>query len=94
MAKLHIGLTLLVLSAILAGSTIISAAIYSQVLVQEAIGWNTSHGIYGTAFREIGKFPLAVSILLAILGIFLVITAVRNNYKNSNQNKVQDKNVL
>ncbi len=69
MKKLATGLVLILSSAILYGSTLITAAIYSTVLSKEGFGWDSRYGVFGTAFRRIGTVPLVLSILLAVVGI-------------------------
>lgn len=72
-----IGLTLLVVSAIIYGSSLITASIYSEVLAREGGGWDSRYGIFGTALREVGTVPLTIAILLGILGGFLIVKSFR-----------------
>ncbi|MEW4305867.1 phosphatase [Rossellomorea marisflavi] len=71
MKKLATGLVLILSSAILYGSTLITASIYSTVISQEGFGWDQRYGVFGTAFRKVGIVPLVLSVLLAVVGIGL-----------------------
>ncbi|MBT2757527.1 phosphatase [Mesobacillus foraminis] len=78
MKILTIGLTFLLSSSIIYGSTLISASVYSQVLAgTDGLGWDNRYGVYGTAFREIGTFPVILSILLGLIGVMLVVKSIR-----------------
>ncbi|KOP66278.1 phosphatase [Bacillus sp. FJAT-18019] len=77
MKKFYVGLTLLLFSAIIYSSSLISAAIYSQVLVQEGVGWNSEYGIFKTALMEIGFIPITIAIFSGILGIVLIIRSLK-----------------
>ncbi|WP_228409482.1 phosphatase [Radiobacillus deserti] len=68
------------MSAIIYGSTLISASIYSEVLAgPDGQGWITKYGVYGTAFREVGTFPVILAILLAIIGGIILCNSLRKN---------------
>jgi len=69
----NIGLVLLLSSAIIYSSTLISTSIYSQVIAQEGIGWDSQFDFFGIAFREVGIIPIIIAVLLAIVGLILVI---------------------
>ena len=58
------------------GSALISAAVYSQVLIAD--GWERRYGIFGTALREVGILPITIAILLGIAGVFLIVKPVRS----------------
>lgn len=73
----NVGLILLLSSAIIYGSALISAAVFSQVVIGE--GWDNRYGIFGTSLREVGTFPITIAILLGIVGIFLIVKSIRNN---------------
>ncbi|WP_018923040.1 hypothetical protein [Salsuginibacillus kocurii] len=75
MKHLNIGLGFLLFSSIIYGSTLITAAIYSHVLMERS--WNSNLGIFGSAMREVGRFPTIIAILLAIIGIVLVIKSIK-----------------
>lgn len=77
MKNTNIGLTLLLLSVIIYGSTLISASVYSQVLADR--GWDNRYGIFGTALREVGTLPLTIAILLGIIGIVLIVISLKKN---------------
>ncbi|BDH60443.1 hypothetical protein MTP04_05730 [Lysinibacillus sp. PLM2] len=77
MIKVNIGLFLLLISAIIYGSILIAASIYSQVLVKGNIGWDTRYGVFGTSFREIGTIPLSISILLTLSGVVIIVLSIR-----------------
>lgn len=79
MKNVTIGLTFLLVSAILYGSSLIAASNYSQVLIQGGQGWDTRYGVFGTALREVGTFPLTIATLSGILGILFIVKALRNN---------------
>lgn len=80
--NVNVGLTLLLLSSIIYGSALISASVYSQVLVVvDGLGWNTRYGVYGTALREVGTLPIALSIILGIVGVFFVVISIRKEEK-------------
>ncbi len=65
------------LSAIIYGSSLISASLYSQVLVREGGGWDSRYGIFGTALREVGTFQITIATLLGIVGVFIIVKSVR-----------------
>ncbi|WP_245308194.1 phosphatase [Halalkalibacter urbisdiaboli] len=78
--NLNVGLTFLLLSSIIYGSTLISASVYSQVLAgPDGQGWDTRYGVYGTALREVGTLPIILSILLGIIGLLIVVVSIRKN---------------
>lgn len=72
----NIGLIFLLSSAIIYGSALISAAVYSQVVMNES--WSTRYGIFGTALREVGIFPITIAILFGIVGMFLIVKSARS----------------
>src|SRR5699024_3889027 len=67
-----IGLILLLSGAVIYGATLISVAIYSQTFVGTGQGWNGEHGVFGTAFREMGIIPTTVAVLLGVIGIIII----------------------
>lgn len=71
--KKTIGLTLIISGAIIYGSTLIASSIYTKTLINSNMGWNNSHGIFGTAIREIGTIPIIISIILSIIGIIFIM---------------------
>lgn len=72
--NINIGLTLLLSSAIIYSSSLVSASIYSLVLSSEGgEGWDSRHGIFGTALRQVGTLPVMLAVLLAIAGIVLIV---------------------
>ncbi|WP_238988273.1 phosphatase [Filibacter tadaridae] len=74
----NIGLILLSSSAIIYGSALISASIYSLSLGGvDGQGWSTEYGIFGTALREVGTLPIIIAVLLAIVGIVLLVIQER-----------------
>ena len=75
MNRLLVGLTLLLSSAIIYGSTLISAAVYSEN--QKGFGWSSSYGLFGTAIREVGTVPIIISILTAITGLVFIVWTLR-----------------
>ncbi|MGE6753540.1 phosphatase [Rossellomorea sp. NPDC071047] len=80
MKQLMIGLTCLLVSAILYGSALITAAIYSRLLGEtDGLGWDSRYGIYGTAIRDVGAFPLVLAVITAITGITLIVVSIRKN---------------
>ena len=73
-----IGLILLLSGAIIYSSTLISAAIYSHTLVgTEGQGWNGEHGVFGTAFREMGIIPMVIATLLGVIGIVIILSGTK-----------------
>lgn len=69
---------MLLSSAIIYGSSLISASIYSLVLGREGgEGWDSRYGIFGTALRKVGTFPVMIAVLLAITGIVLIVIQKR-----------------
>lgn len=71
---------MLLSGAIIYGSTLISASIYSLTFGGVAgQGWNGEHGIFGTALREMGTLPLIIAVLLAIAGIVLLVIQERKD---------------
>jgi len=77
MKNIYVGLTLLLVSAIIYGSTLISASIYSKALADTS--WDGRYGIFGTALREVGIIPLTIAILFGIIGVILIINSLRKN---------------
>lgn len=77
MKNTNVGLTILLMSAIIYGSALISASVYSQVLVMEGIGWDTRYGIFGTALKQVGIIPIMISILLGIVGVYFTVVSIR-----------------
>lgn len=77
-----VGLTLLLLTSIIYGSLLISASVYSQVLVgADGQGWDSRYGVYGTALREVGTLPITLSIILGIAGVIFVFISFRKGEK-------------
>ncbi|TFB22925.1 phosphatase [Filobacillus milosensis] len=76
-----IGTTLLLMSAIVYGSTLIAASYYSQVLGSSGQGWDSRYGIFGTAIREVGTFPITTSFLLLIGGVFILILTTSKEWR-------------
>lgn len=73
MKNTNIGLVLLLSSAIIYGSALISASIYSLTLVGvDGQGWNSNYGVFGTALLKVGALPLLVTVLLVIAGVVLI----------------------
>ncbi|MGM8366407.1 phosphatase [Virgibacillus sp. W0181] len=62
-------------SAIIYGSVLISASIYSQALAQTS--WEGEHGIFGTAIREVGTVPIIITVLLALAGVIFIVISMR-----------------
>lgn len=80
MKQLWVGLTCLVVSAILYGSTLIAAVIYSHLLLGDGgLGWDPRYGVFGTAMLEIGTFPLVLAVLAGGTGIVLIWMEFRNH---------------
>jgi hypothetical protein len=78
MKLLWIGLTCLMVGATLYGSTLIAAAVYSSLLVQDGgLGWDFRYGVFGTALREIGTFPLVLAVIAGGTGIVLIAMELR-----------------
>ena len=76
---MNISLTLLLLSSIIFGSTLISASVYSLVLSGDGgQGWSGRYGVYGTALIEVGTIPIILSILLGVAGVFFLVMSTRN----------------
>nr|WP_157184162.1 phosphatase [Evansella cellulosilytica] len=73
--SLKIGLTIMVISAVLYAATLITASIYSIVLID--IGsWNSEFGLYGSALREVGTLPLTLAISFAVVGVYFIIIGI------------------
>ncbi|MGG0642561.1 phosphatase [Sporosarcina gallistercoris] len=73
MKNTNIGLVLLLSSAIIFGSALISASIYSLTLGGvDGQGWNNNYGVFGTALLKVGTLPLLVTVLLVIAGVVLI----------------------
>ncbi|KPL58471.1 hypothetical protein [Rossellomorea vietnamensis] len=89
MKRLWIGLTCLVVSAILYGSTLIAAAVYSGLLLGDGgLGWDPRYGVWDTALIEIGTLPLVLAVLAGGTGIVLVVMEFRTNMAgNEEQHK-------
>lgn len=74
----NLGLTLLLASAIIYGSALIAASIYSLTLGGvDGQGWNGDYGIYGTAIREVGTLPLVLAVLIGIAGVAILVMQER-----------------
>lgn len=74
----NIGLTLLIVSAILYGSTLISASVYSQVLNSPGGGgWDSRYGVFKTALLQVGTLPLIIATLVAVVGMIFIVQSVR-----------------
>ncbi|REB07358.1 phosphatase [Sporosarcina sp. BI001-red] len=84
----NIGLVLLLSSAIIFGSAIISASIYSLTLGSVGgPGWNSNYGIFGTALLKVGTLPLIISLLLVITAIILIVKEIENFKDNEMQSR-------
>lgn len=74
MKKLIAGAVGVLASVILFGLTRVSAAIYALYLAQPGgAGWNPNLGPFGTALRSIGTFPIIISVLLFLVGIYFIV---------------------
>ncbi|MDX8344598.1 phosphatase [Rossellomorea sp. YZS02] len=81
MKPLWIGLTCILISSILYGSTLIAAAIYSQVLGgTDGLGWSSEYGIFGTAMRDIGTVPLLLAVIVGVTGTMLIVMDLRGQF--------------
>lgn len=79
MKNLIIGSGLLIFSAIIYGSSMVTASIYSQVLSKDGgPGWDGRYGIFGTALIETGMFSLIVAGAAGITGIMLIINSLKS----------------
>lgn len=68
------------LSSIIYGSALISASVYSQVLAgNDGQGWDRRYGIFVTALKEVGTLPIILSILLGLIGLFIVVLSIKKN---------------
>lgn len=80
MKRLWIGLTCLMVSAILYGSTLIAAAVYSGLLMGDGgLGWDFRYGVFGTALIEVGTLPLVLAVIAGGTGIVLILLEFRKN---------------
>lgn len=78
----NVGLTFLLLSSIIYGSALISASVYSQVLIgTDGQGWDGRYGVFGTALREVGTLPITLSIIFGLVGVFFVVLSIREQNK-------------
>ena len=77
MKYLRIGGILILFSAIIYGSVLISASVYSKALTQEGVGWNSEYGIFRTALKEIGNTPVLIAILSGVLGVLFIILSLK-----------------
>lgn len=73
--NINIGLIFLLVSAIIYGSTLISASIYSQVIADTS--WDKRYGIFGTALRKVGTLPLLIVTLSTVIGFYLIVKSIR-----------------
>ena len=64
---------LLISSAIIYGSVLISVSIYSQTLVGTGQGWDSRYGVFGTAIREVGTIPIVIAAFLVIAGVIFIV---------------------
>lgn len=69
----NIGIAFLLVGAIIYGSTLISASIYTQ-LNSEAIGIDLYYGVFTSSLRTVGTYP---AILSALIGIMFLIIAMK-----------------
>ncbi|MCC5803574.1 phosphatase [Rossellomorea vietnamensis] len=91
MKRLWIGLTCMMVSAILYGSTLIAAAVYSDLLMRvDGLGWNFQYGVFGTALLEVGAFPLVLAVISGGTGIVLIALEFR---KHKAENEEQPKEI-
>lgn len=42
-------------------------------------GWNSQHGVFGTALREVGTIPILIAVVLGIAGLILVVKSKRQS---------------
>lgn len=65
--KSTIGMVFLLMAAIIYGSTLISASIYSE----DALGWSFYYGVFGPhTLRAVGTYP---AIILGLIGVILLL---------------------
>ncbi|MCR8849292.1 phosphatase [Rossellomorea sp. SC111] len=84
--RFWIGLTCLVVSAILYGATLIAAAVYSGMLTEDGgLGWDSRYGVFGTALREVGTLPLVLAVIAGGTGIVLIVLEFRTNMAESDK---------
>ena len=70
----NIGPILLLSSAIIYGSVLISASSYSSTLSGVGgQGWDTRYGVFGTALREVGTIPLIIATVSVIAGVIIMV---------------------
>ena len=70
---------MLLASAIIYGSALITASIYSQTLAGvDGQGWDKRYGIFGSALRDVGTLPLIIALLLGIAGIVIIVIQEKN----------------
>lgn len=67
------------MSAIIYAATLISASVYSQVVIGVSEGWSSRVGIFGTALRQVGTIPIIIAILLGIVGVILIVKSISLN---------------
>ncbi|MBN8193306.1 phosphatase [Bacillus sp. NTK074B] len=80
MKRLWIGLTCLMVSAILYGSTLIAATVYSGSLMGDGgLGWDSRYGVFGTALMEVGTLPLVLTVIAGGTGVVLILLEFRHH---------------
>ncbi|WP_088006945.1 phosphatase [Indiicoccus explosivorum] len=79
MKKAVTGLLLLLTGAVVYGSSLVAAAVYSEVIMNTS--WDTRYGIFGTALREVGTLPLSLAALVSAAGLFFIVQALREDWK-------------
>lgn len=77
--KVIIGAIGVLSSVILFGLSLVSASIYSFYLTTSGGGgWTPNLGPFGTALKEIGAFPVILSVLFFLVGIYFIVMGIRD----------------
>ncbi|RHW38142.1 phosphatase [Neobacillus notoginsengisoli] len=76
--KINIGLILILVSSIIYGYALISASVYSHLLIgNQDLGWDRRYGVFGTALKEAGTIPIILSILLGLMGLMIGVKSIK-----------------
>lgn len=80
MTRIKLGIIIFFLSPILYSVNLISAAIYSPVLLETS--WDEEKGVFKTALSEVSIIPMFVVLLIAVVGIIIIFQELSNHNKN------------
>ena len=79
MKRLIIGISIIFFGIIVYASNLISAALYSSVLLDTS--WNQNLGIFHSALAEVSRIPMFLVIIFIIIGLIIVILELLDQKK-------------